>query len=79
MGGGCRVYFERFSYKEIGCFFEQDWSVPLTRDLLIGEVDPKTEVAGSIDLWRHKLTTSQVKKLQELTPKYLLEKFKWER
>jgi hypothetical protein len=65
--------------KEIGCFFEQDWSVPLTRDLLIGEVDPKTEVAGSIDLWRHKLTTSQVKKLQELTPKYLLEKFKWER
>jgi len=32
---------------------------------------------GRLDLWRQKLTPFQVKKIQEMTPESLLEKFEW--
>ena len=66
-------------YREIGQFFNYDWSEFSKNDLLVKEPQPKTEVLGRIDFWRHKLSKSQIKKVQDLTPENLLVKFKWQR
>ena len=66
-------------YREIGEFFDFDWSEFSNNDLLVKAPDPKTEVGGRIDFWRQKLSTSQIDKVQDLTPKNLLERFGWYR
>jgi hypothetical protein len=66
-------------YREIGQFFNYDWSTFSKNDLLVQTPDPQTEVLGRIDFWRQKLSKSQIKRVQDLTPENLLVKFKWQR
>ena len=66
-------------YREIGHFFNYDWSEFSKNDLLVKEPQPRTEVLGRIDFWRQKLSKSQIKRVQDLTPENLLVKFKWQR
>ena len=66
-------------FKEIGDFFDLDWSHFTDDDLLPVTNNPKTEVKGRTDYWRQKLTPRQIEKLQELTPDSLLKNFDWTR